>query len=150
MNSTALVLPRKELNSSNIKPFQRLGFTFDSSNDETCKVKLPEGWHIVSNQTSSIILDNKNRRRIFSRMGFFSKKNDVKLLTRYRVDSKRIANDRFSPILVYVSDSDGNMVKGIDLCGTYHSEDYNQLVKKAENYLDENFPNWRDPDKYWD
>ena len=150
MNSTALVLPRKELNSSNIKPFQRLGFTFDSSNDENCNVKLPEGWHIVSNQTSSIVFDSKNRKRIFSRINFFAKKNDVKLLTRYKVESKRLANDKFSPISVYVCDFDGNPIKDIGLCGTYHSEDYNRLVEQAENYLDENFPNWRDPDKYWD
>lgn len=150
MDSTALVLHRKEVNLSNIKSFQRLGFTFDSSNDETCKVKLPKGWRVISNQTSSIILDSKNRRRIFSRMGFFSKKDDVKLLTRYHVSSQRVANDRFSPILVYVSDSDGHMIKGIDVCGTYHSEDYDRLVKQAESYLDENFPNWRNPDMYWD
>lgn len=149
MSNATLVLPRK-LSPSKIMSFKNLGFTFDLSNDEIYKVGLPEGWSTISNRTSSMILDEKNRRRCLSSLGFFSVKNDLNFLTRYRVDSKRIANDRFSPILVYVCDSDGNQIKAIGLCGTYYSEDYYCLVKQAENYLDENFPKWQDPNMYWD
>lgn len=149
MVNAALVLSR-ELSPSKFQSFQNLGFKFVSSNDETYNVTLPKGWHFISNQTSSMILDGKNRRRMFSSKSFFAKNDDVKLLTRYQVSSKRIANDRFSPILVYVSDSDGNMIKSIGLCGTYNSADYNSLVEQAENYLDKNFPGWKNPKLYWD
>ena len=150
MSTAALVLPREELNPRKIKFFQKLGFTFDSSNDKIKKITLPKGWSIISNQSSSMILDSKNRRRMFSSKDFFAKSDNVKLLTRYMVSSKRVANDRFSPILVYVSDSDRNMIKSIGLCGTYNSQDYNSLVEQAENYLDKNFPGWRNPKSYWD
>lgn len=150
MSTAALALPRDELSPSKIKSFQDLGFTFDSSSNGIYTVELPKGWRSISNQTSSMILDGKNRRRMFSSKNFFAKNDDLKLLTRYQVSSKRIANDRFSPILVYVCDSDGKQIKVIGLCGNYHSEDYDRLVEQAANYLDENFPNWKDPNMYWD
>lgn len=150
MSNTALVLSREKVNPSKVRSFQELGFTFDSSNNGNYSIGLPKGWSTIPGQSSSMILDEKNRRRGLSSVGFFSIKNDLKLLTRYRVESKRIVNDKFSPILIYVCDSDGNQIKGIGLCGTYNSEDYTRLVEQAENYLDENFPNWRDPSAYWD
>lgn len=150
MSTAALALPREELSPSKIKSFQDLGFMFDSSNNGVYTVKLPKGWSTIPGQNSSMILDSKNRSRVFSSMGFFAVKNDVKFLTRYKVESERITNDKFSPVSVYVADSDGNLIKKIGQCGTYYSEDYNRLVEKAENYLDENFPNWRDPSSYWD
>lgn len=148
--NAALVVSREKVSPSTVHSFQELGFTFDSSNQKNYHVVLPEGWSTIPGQNSSMILDEKNRRRGLSSEGFFSVKNDVKLLTRYRVESKRLANDKFSPILVYVCDFDGNRIKDIGLCGTYHSEDYNRLVNQAENYLDEFFPNWRNPSMYWD
>ena len=150
MSSAALVLLREEVNQRDVKMFQRLGFTLNTSNDSTYNVNLPKGWNIISNQNASIIVDAKKRKRALSYIGFSSKNDEVKFLTKYNVSSKRIANDRFSPILVYVSDSDGNLIKSIDLCGTYDSEDYNQLVVQGEKYLDEKFPDWRNPDMYWD
>lgn len=149
--NAALVLPR------NIHPskdsFESLGFTIVSSTNGAYKVGLPKGWTVLSlNHNSSMILDDKKRKRGLSSSGFLSiKSHNMKLLTRYSVESKRIsANDRCSPILVYIADSDGKQLKGIGLCGTYQSEDYAKLVAQAENYLDEMFPNWRNPSMYWD
>lgn len=152
MDATALVMPRNMFPSKS--SFEDLGFSFDSSSNGAYAVNLPNGWSTLSSShNSSVILDDKNRKRGFSFFGFCSvaKKDRVELLTRYNVASKRLAhNDRYSPLLVYIADSDGKNIHDIGLCGTDNSEDYFQLVHKAENYLDESFPDWRNPNKYWD
>lgn len=138
-NDAALVLPR-EINPSKIESFQNLGFTFNLKSKDLYCVRLPKGW----STTSSTILDEKRRKRAFS------SNKKVELLHRYDISYKRVANDRFSPILVYVSDSDGEVVQTMGLCGKYNSEEFNQLVENGYKYLNENFPNWKSPYAYWD
>ena len=148
--NAALVVPRNVHPS--ISCLKELGFTFDSSNNGAYVVNLPDGWSTLSsNHHSSAFFDDKNRKRGFFFFDFCStsKKDTVELLPRYHVESKRIA-DRFGPLLVYIADSDGNQIKVIGLCGTDNSEEYFQRVHQAEDYLDETFPDWRDPNKYWD
>ena len=152
MDTTALVIPRNIHPS--ISSFEELGFTFASSSNGAYAVNLPNGWSMSStSHNSSVLFDDKNRKRGFSFFAFCAaaKKDRVELLTRYSVASKRLAeNDRYSPVLVYIADSDGKNIHDIGLCGTDNGEEYSQLLHQAEDYLDVNYPDWRNPNKYWD
>lgn len=154
-----LMVPKKM--SSNKEVWETIGFTFEEvGDDELCKAILPVGWKFSSEikfngTTFTTFVDKKGRER-----GFFSDKTlpyengnwSSKLWTRFKV-SWEFTNpkDWTAPVEVLAMDCAKNTtVFTAGRCDEVESKEYNELERKAKEFLDTNYPDWENPLKYWD
>lgn len=125
------------------KAFEELGFKIEVLEEEEIMggVILPEGWNIKKNEFA--ILDEKGRKRarwFYKSLIYGKEEGKTELLCRYSITIIKIgtlwcgmAHDWNGEIFFEIRESDKEKV-------------YEQVKK----YLEENFPNWEDPTKYWD
>lgn len=114
-------------------------------------VTLPAGWKKVATDHSmwSNLVDEKGRKRasIFYKASFYARDAFIRLSQRYTISSYE--NDEYAIAL------DGKEVihqsqpfEIVDGRPTYESR--GQREDEVKKWLDENFPEWNDPSKYWD
>ncbi len=155
-NRKYYLFPRKM--RPNRETFEKIGFTFEKSNVKNkIKVFLPENWTVKEeNGTSRYFFDEKNRLRgeILNeyRSLYCHFKGELCLRRRFNPSYKyKNKNDINSTVIVFIEDSDENMICKIGECrNVYGSEKFNELMKKAREYLDRNYPDWENPVNYWD
>lgn len=143
--------------SPNIESFKKVGFTFEKSKlKDKIRVFLPENWTIKEeNGVLRYFYDEKNRLRgevIHEYKSVYCNfKGEICLKRRFNPSYKyKNKNNVNSTVIVFIEDSDGNMVFKIGECrNVYDCEKFTKLMKKAEEYLDRNYPNWKDPINYW-
>lgn len=115
--------------------WEETGFCFKMIDSRSCKVGLPQDWDLKKNGRGEILIsDDKGRLRA---QGFVAGKNfkgALFLFTRYFYECED------GGFKIYDAE------KEFALC-VYYCDNYE---RKAEEYLDEHFPNWRDPSEYWD
>ena len=158
----------KTMNPSK-EAFEALGFEFSECDDSnTFEVKLPEGWS-ASNYVGRkythyhSIYDEKDRRRVFYLYGvspFGGTYGYAELLCRYFVADKPIDEkeceyyDEASLQVMYIADRafpPGECcLREIGAYGEEEWEKEEELGEKAWKYMNENFPDWRNPLAYWD
>lgn len=145
--------------------FRRLGFTFgDTGDDLFVEVQFPSGWRKrpTVHAMWSDLVDNQGRVRggIFYKAAFYDQRAHINLLTRYRVDSYVEVDvpDRRCQVQV----TDLAKVVGVDIksgavfiAGTYAAnakdwKEQDQLTAKAKAWLKEHYPDWANPEAYWD
>ncbi len=133
--------------------FETLGFTFtDIGDDVLFEATLPKGWSTQELPGSSILranlLDSKGRVRGSYRYkgSFYERYGHMSLIERYRL------TDQYEDgsINVVVIDEDGSVIFNAGRCEETFTEEYDKLVAKAEEYLMDNYPEWKDATKYWD
>lgn len=138
--------------------FEALGFTFtDIGDDVLFEATLPEGWSTQETPGSSILwenlIDDKGRVRgkYCYKGAFYDRYGHMFLDCRYHIiDQYTDPNDWNSPINVVVTDADGSIIFNAGQCQKAYSKEYDELVAKAKEYLDSNYPEWKDVMKYWD
>lgn len=153
-NSTRL--PRDMRQSQAV--FEALGFTFTDIGDSVLfEATLPEGWSTKKVHDLSILreylVDNKGRVRgyYYYNGSFYDRHGNMRLSNRYNVTYQHTAYDNFdSPINVVVKDTDGSIIFNAGQCKEPCSDEYDELVVKAKEYLNSNYPDWEDVTKYWD
>lgn len=137
--------PRTEL--------EALGFIFGEPIDDLfVSVKFPDGWtkKATDHSMHSDLLDEQGRKRgaIFYKAAFYDRRADMSLNVRYRAKSS-YPNDRTTPNEFTVQDADGAVLY---TAGTAAQDDYETrraMQVLCDTWLDENFPDHRNPVAYW-
>lgn len=135
-------------------------------------VELPAGWKKVLTAEPRLSMlvnaDGRERARIFYKAAFYDRRATLLLETRYTYRDilnrsafdGTLLNDT-EPIVALVTDGCGEGVGEERILWTSEEFDppqerlerfraWHVARKQAEAWLDENFPQWRDPLAYWD
>jgi hypothetical protein len=141
---------------------ERLGFKIGEPIDDIfIAVTPPAGWRMEATGHSmhSDILDEHGRKRasVFYKAAFYDRRADGHLLTRYRVDSENrgpeewrsqkweTAQNRY----VVVDTATGARVNEQPWITTRSWADSDQQRAACEAFLNQLFPDWRNPEAYW-
>ena len=125
--------------------FESLGFTFEDIGDnEMYGSSLPNGWTIQQAKDCLFLVDEKNRKR--GHIFYLNSYIFMDLFRRFSINQHIVGKSFLSPYKVFVGDFDGTCIFEAGK-STFH---YDALVSKAEDYLNTNYPEWKDPLKYWD
>ncbi len=133
--------------------WEKLGFVFGTQADDIfVNVTFPKGWRkkVTDHAMWSELVDDKGRKRggIFYKAAFYDRRAHVNLEARFSVSSY-MDSDETGFFQVSINDC-GNVVMVI---GKYKSGDYSavdSLSAKANGWLNQNYPNWKDDSAYWD
>ena len=158
--------------------FQRVGFTFKTGKNNKEMATLPEGWttnRIRGNIASEVTLyDEKRRARGHSDIVSNAFKNQVQSYTRmYTRYSIQVINMRdnhpdgnYEVFLCKIEPSFANQDSRLNhdivftagrtqiepkydyIRGVY--SDSNRAVRKCIEFANKNFPDWQNPEAYWD
>lgn len=143
----------KEVRGATREQLEALGFKFGDDVDElfvTCT--LPPGWkkQATGHSMHSDLLDDKGRRRagIFYKAAFYDRRADMRMEPRYYISVHEDGSDADHYRTVI---KDGNRI----ICELAESDARKwgareELVKHGTAWLEERFPNFRDPLAYWD
>lgn len=162
-------LPRK-CNGGTRQQLERLGIQFgENADDLFVNCALPEGWRKGPTDHSmwSDLLDKQGRKRgsIFYKAAFYDRDAFMSLQNRYKVsvdpvDGWSDPEYKTKEWRCYVRDFDGSEVwtsvrlrpepplKPREKWLEWNAEK-DALFEAGRTYLDENFPNWREPLMYW-
>ena len=161
------VLPHK-FNFCTIEQFEAMGIVFGDKVDELfSNVTLPEGWYKEATDHSmwSKLLDAQGRERanIFYKAAFYDRDAFLSIISRYSYGTEPVGGwgaktDYWQCV---VTDC-GNVIWASEKVGPepardeprdvwmkWHNEK-DDLSTLGEAWLDEHFPNWKDPLAYWD
>lgn len=135
--------------------FEALGFTFEDDGDDVlCKATLPDGWKLKSDGGYwTYLIDEKGRERgsYFYKGAFYDRSGHMSLNQRFHATSEHIdPEDWESPVNVIVKDADGTILFTAGQCTKTYSDEYDELMAKAKDYLKTNYPEWENPSMYWD
>lgn len=150
------LLPKKM--SPNKEAFINVGFTFEKCTlKDKIKVYLPENWTIKEeNGVLRYFYDQKNRLRgeiLHEYKSLYCDfKGEICLRRRfhpsYIYKNKNYVN---SVVIVFIEDTDGKMVLKIGECrNVFDCKEFDELMTKAKEYLNRNYPDWKNPSSYWD
>ena len=140
--------------------YKNLGFVFGDEVDELfMEARLPEGWTKRPSDHSmwSYIFDHQGRKRagVFYKAAFYDRKAYMHLIPRFSVGEK-VGEDgvrtmgvldgdtiihvvgRYDPLTDAKVFSDGSIATSFEM-----------WWDRADAYLDERYPEWRDVTKYW-
>lgn len=119
-------------------------------------VELPQGWKKIPTEHSmhSTLLDNKGRARanIFYKAAFYDRSANLSLHTRYNYHFDYDKRDKEGIAVAYATDCDKVIhstppIKCDSRTPSYEYSD--QASDKVEKWLDNNYPDWRNPGAYW-
>ena len=172
-DSTGAVLRQKargqaELQSSDTLPrdcnvsrpdLQAVGFQFGADVDDLfVSVTLPAGWKKVPTKSSywTDLVDEKGRKRadIFYKAAFYDRVAHIRFSMRYFYHDEPVGGwgqDNYRKLPFHYTVCDGKKI----LWESPHfaREDYaaGELYKKqASDFINENYPDWKNPLAYWD
>lgn len=140
----------------------KCGVIFGKDADDLfVNVVLPDGWkkQATSHSMHSDLLDEKGRVRatIFYKAAFYDRCADMRMCCRYNVashipcdaDGNDVEYGRHTHFKTVVADD----AASLDSLGRIRDKaDYNtgdMHVKQAQDWLDQNYPDWRNPLAYW-
>lgn len=119
-------------------------------------VELPAGWkkEATDHPMWSNLVDEKGRirARIFYKAAFYDRNSFIQLVTRFCVwyDFKREDTEKVAVGLVMDCDKVIFATTPIQQDGSKNYEAYNKAKEAAGKWLDENYPDWKNPGAYWD
>jgi len=129
-------------------------------------VELPAGWKKVGagHPWLTMLVDDQGRERarIFYKHTYYDQIASLHLVPRYGIWEDPTSRNPEGPSTIAATVIDGGEVLGqgeilfmtqpIKVIGSRLDKMriYHQQIKEAYAWLDQNFPNWRDPLAYWD
>lgn len=155
-------LPKEMLGRCTRENLEQMGIKFGADADDLfVTAQLPAGWKKQATEHSmwSELLDEKGRKRgaIFYKAAFYDRKAHITLSCRY------------NPSTYEPCDADGNVAEygkhthmktvvqdcgsEVHVVGVREDRDYvanDAHGAQAEAWLDEHYPDWRNPLAYWD
>lgn len=135
--------------------FEALGFTFEDIDDNVLyQATLPAGWELQSDGGYwTTLVDEKGRKRgsSFYKGAFYDRSGHMYLSQRFRVTCVAADPEHYgAPFTVSAKDADDTILFTAGQCKNAFSLECDELMSKAEEYLNTNYPDWKDPTKYWD
>lgn len=136
--------------------FEALGFIFEDIDDDIlCKATLPKGWKLKAseNEYGTDLIDEKGRKRgsSFYKGAFYDRNGHMNLSQRFNIAYNATNPEKWEgPYTVLVKDADGTILFTAGKYEKIYSDEYCALMDQAEEYLRTNYPEWKDPTKYWD
>ena len=139
----------------NKEAFEAIGFKFEDIGDDVLyQATLPEGWTLKSDGGYwTYLIDEKGRERgsYFYKGAFYDRNGHMNLTQRFHATYEHLDPDDWkSPIKIFVKDTDGTILFEAGQCNEAYSDEYNELMSKATDYLKTNYPEWEEASKYWD
>lgn len=131
-----------------LRIYESLGFTFaPSKNPSYYTATMPAGWRVESSESDYklYVVDAKGFRR--GEKNWYSHSSDFALFTRYSITFSHPEPDT---VEVIVEDSDGKVIYSAGRCSELGSDEYKKLEEDCRDYLQKNFPDWKEYDAYWD
>lgn len=114
-------------------------------------VELPEGWKKQRTDHSmwSNLIDDKGRERasIFYKGAFYDRDAFVNFNTRYRITSVYPENYKYGDRAYYIAEDCGKELFRTEKSVSYEDDDIKR--KECSDFLNENYPNWKDVNAYW-
>jgi hypothetical protein len=119
-------------------------------------VKLPAGWKIVPTDHAmwTDLIDGKGRKRasMFFKGAFYDRDSFVNFIPRYYrthdyVDTTIDKPHKYDKYYCVKDSVDESILFKTDVTSEYYDAD---KQRQCEDYLDTNYPNWRDHIAYWD
>ena len=146
----------KTMNPSK-EAFEGLGFSFEDidGDDVLCKATLPDGWKLKGDGGGywTYLIDEKGRQRgsYFYKGAFYDRSGHMNLSQRFHATYDPADPEKWEgPYTVSVKDADGTIIFTAGKCDKTYSDEYEELMKQAKDYLRTNYPEWEDSTKYWD
>lgn len=120
-------------------------------------VELPEGWKVITDEDTPwcSLVDNKGRRRarILDEPKFAYQSAFIELCSRFTVMFGTQLQGSKEIITVVVLDCNRAIYSTEPIClsaGKYSPDLINEAYDQCNLWLDEKYPDWRDPAAYWD
>jgi hypothetical protein len=133
---------------------ERCGFKLhDAIDDLFVSVTFAPGWELrpTDNSLWTNLVDEKGRHRGMVFWAPYEHRASIFLDCRYRCQLRWARGvPELGDVLCAVSDCDGSVLYN---AGSFPSSERDPLERASalcEKWLDEHFPNWRDPAAYWD
>lgn len=159
----------KIVTQNNIKytrqQYEKMGITIIDENDDLFyNVELPEGWEIKATSHSmwNNLFDNKGRKRanFFYKAAFYDRNAFINFNTRFSLSVGHVADDSKDYEVWCKSDYQGTIKDGEDIifstdcvpiAGSFDGDDKikNTLRDQLYKYMEENYPNYKDINAYW-
>jgi hypothetical protein len=145
-----------EISGATREQLEAIGFKFGTDVDELfVTAKLPPGWKKVATDHAmhSDIVDDKGRVRadIFYKAAFYDRRANMHFNARYSENHYAECPEATSVYQVQAEDAGRQMrVFGTYAKGREGWDECGRLEVLARAWLDEKFPQWRDPMAYWD
>jgi hypothetical protein len=145
----------KEIRGATREQLETIGFKFGADVDELfAKCTLPPGWkkRATDHSMHSDLIDGKGRVRagIFYKAAFYDRRASISFNPRYSENHYAECSD--TGVYQVQAEDAGQQ---IHVFGTYARgregwDECSRLEGLARAWLDEKFPQWRDPLAYWD
>lgn len=143
---------------------ESLGFVFGEPQDELfVYCQFPAGWRKQASEASrhSYLLDDKGRKRgsIFYKAAFYDRRADMALLRRYAVTLFNACDERGNAVDESQSPAthahtlitdDGAPLHEIGIRARRDWDTAHAHEKDGQAWLEEHFPDWRNPLAYWE
>ena len=119
-------------------------------------VELPEGWQKKATDHSmhSNLVDNKGRARarIFYKAAFYDRSANLSLARRYNVSFDYDRSEKEGVGVANATDGDSVIfsTEPVPVNREKSWETSEQANKLAVEWLDQNYPDWKNPGAYWD
>lgn len=126
----------------------------DPVDDLFVQVTLPEGWTKAATDHSmwSELRDERGRTRggIFYKAACYDRKASFNLKTRFRVGMMETGTpDRYSYIYAPMDGEKVLFVPDVAAAGSDEYEQHGLSEKLSADWLDERYPDWKNPAAYW-
>ncbi len=138
----------------NSKSFEAVGFIFEEIPGDSvlCHATLPAGWRTEFDGVHwTELLDEKGRKRgsSFYKSAFWDRNGHMSLDCRFSIGYER--SDETDITTIFIRDYQGNNIYtiGSTTC-RWGDKEYRKLKKRAEGYMKEHYPDWKNPVAYWD
>ena len=135
---------------------ESIGFKIeDIENGLYLRIILPEEWQFIPIAEKKpsyffYIVDKENRKRLALVYIDSDSIYNLHILLRYSTFNKPIGDEGIYTGLYVVDNLNGTELYYAGYYKKILSYTFDHLYRKAENYLNEHYPDWGDPTKYWD
>lgn len=142
----------KEIHGATRGQLAAIGFKFGADVDDLfVHCELPVGWtkEGTSHSMHSNLLDEQGRKRasIFFKAAFYDCRADMTVNQRYRVNAwQQGSTDQMRRVDVVDGDK---VIKEFGETDRANWSNMDLLRQRAEAWLSDNYPAWKDPMAYW-
>lgn len=140
-------LPKDGTQANSREGWERLGFVFHEDDDDIfVNVTFPPGWRLEATDHSmwSNLLDDKGRKRasMFYKAAFYDRSAHIRR-------SRRFNTDVYHQDGVVATDC-GRVIKNFGKVDRRAWNEQDAKGEEARAWLTANYPDWENPDAYWD